>query len=265
MNHPTPSPPRILIVEYDEEIGDVLTLVLEEEGYEARAVPSVDQAFKLLDEQVFHLILCDLPINRPADPFQKALLLCQRGGPAPTGVLTTQNIPPEAAAAHGFAFLLRKPFELEPFLALVAATLNSPLSQEQQRQAQVALRFLEALNADTWDTLEHLSTSDLTAYVPEDGLFSPSKKIEGLRAYHALIKATRRMLPDCHIEEVLIAARPKGLAARYLLRWTAPDGTPQQQAAATLFHFQGERIHQVGVYTNTERLIALREKARVGR
>ncbi len=53
-------PTRILIVDDDSTVRDVIAVLLGEEGYECARVTSADQALELLRAQEFHLVLCDM-------------------------------------------------------------------------------------------------------------------------------------------------------------------------------------------------------------
>ena len=53
----------------------------------------------------------------------------------------------------------------------------------------------------------------------------------------------------------MIYGRPKGLAVRYLASWRLPNFTTQRIVGTTLFHFEGERIREMGESMNPERLL----------
>jgi hypothetical protein len=71
------------------------------------------------------------------------------------------------------------------------------------------------------------------------------------------LEAARTHFPDLRLEEVLVFRRPPGVAARYLMRWRAADGSPQRLTAALQIEFAGERISRIGARVHDERLIAL--------
>src|SRR5581483_6635262 len=95
--------PYILVVDDNEEIRELLELVLEEEGYEVRAVASGDEALKLVREQRPVLII---------SAFTRHL-----GG----------------AARDQVAQIIPKPFYLNQILAEVKATLERDAGRRLQR------------------------------------------------------------------------------------------------------------------------------------
>lgn len=246
---------RILVVEPDDELREALHTTLQEEGYQASSVASLQQALAAVDEQSFHLILADVFVGRSPHSFTEAHLLRRHVHPTPLAVLTTQQIDQEEAARHKFAFIARMPFDLDELLALVAAQLNHPLGAEQQRQAEVVRRFFAALDANDWDTLKTLCADNLTFFPPARMPFDPTKPVRGLDTYLSYAQAAKRFYPDHVTEDVVIYARPKGLAARYQASWCLPNFTMQRLAGTTLFHFEGERIRQIGVSVSLERLL----------
>jgi CheY-like chemotaxis protein len=256
--------PRILIVERDDELLQALATLLQEEGYEVFAAPSLNDALKQLDSQVFSLALVDLFARYAPRAFTEGHILRRRAHPTPIGLLTTQNLAPEEATHQGFAFLLREPFEIEDLLSLVATTIKQPLSLEQQRLAQIVWRFFTALQNADWQTIATLCTEDLAYYPATSSSLTLQRKIQGLSAYIAYAEAARCTMPDSHYDNIMTFARPKGLAARFRVSWTSPGGTHQQMTGATLFHFREERISQIGNHQNTQLVRALARNMHAG-
>jgi CheY-like chemotaxis protein len=246
---------RILVVEPDDDLREVLQTFLQEEGYQVISVASLQQALSAVDEQSFHLVLADVFVGRSPHSFTEAHILRRHVHPAPLAVLTTQQIDQEQAARHKFAFMARMPFDLDELLALVAAQFNHPLSAEQQRQAAVVRRFFAEMDADDWETLKTLCTDDITFFPPAKMPFDPSRRVRGLDAYLTYLREAKRFYPGHVTEDVVIYARPRGLAARYQASWRLPNFTTQRLAGTSLFHFQGERIRQIGVSMSLERLL----------
>ncbi len=246
---------RILVVEPDDDLREALHTTLQEEGYQVSIAASLQHALSAVDEQSFHLILADIFVGRSPHSFTEAHILRRHVHPTPLAVLTTQQIDQEEAARQKFAFIAQMPFDLAELLALVAAQFTLPLSAEQQRQAEVVRRFFAALDADDWDTLKTLCTEDITFFPPAQMPFDPSKRVRGLDTYLAYVQAARRFYPEHVTEDIAIYARPRGLAARYQASWRLPNFTTQRLAGTTLFHFEGERIRQIGVSMSLERLL----------
>lgn len=246
---------RILVVEPDEELRETLCTLLIEEGYQAHYATSLQQAFSLVDEQRFHLILADVYVGRSPHSFTEAHILRRHVAPTPLAILTTQKIAPEDPTRRGFAFFIGMPFDLDELLLLVAAQINPPLSAEQQRQAEVVRRFFAALDADDWDTVKTLCADDVTFVSPVPMPFDPSRRVRGLNNYVLYAQQAKRLYPDHVTEDMVIYGRPKGLVVRYQASWRLPNFTTQRIVGTTLFHFEGERIHQMGVSMNLERLM----------
>jgi CheY-like chemotaxis protein len=262
--NPALSLPSILVVERDDELRDVLTTLLTEEGYKVHPISSLAEALRLLDEQVFHLVLADLFFGRSPHAFREAHILRRRAHPIPVGLLTTQNLAPEEATCQGFAFLLREPFEINDLLARVATAINQPLSPDQQALAEIVWRFFTALQDADWQTLATLCTENLAYYPPTNALSARSRKIHGLRTYLSYAEATRHEMPDSRFSMITLFARPKGLAARYQVSWVAVDGIVRRVVGTSLFHFQGARISQIGNRLNGEHLRSLTGKKHAG-
>ena len=246
---------RILVVEPDEELREILCALLIEEGYQTQHVPSLQQALSAVDEQPFHLILADVYVGRSPHSFTEAHILRRHVAPTPLAILTTQKINPEDPTRQGFAFFISMPFDLDELLLLVAEQINPPLSAQQQRQAEVVRRFFAALDADDWDTVKTLCADDVTFIPPTKMPFDPSRRVRGLKNYLPYVQQAKRFYPNHITEDMVIYGRPKGLAVRYQASWCLPNFRTQRIVGTTLFHFEGERIRQMGVSTNLERLL----------
>src|ERR1051326_7886245 len=144
-------PLRVLIVEDDRDTRDILEAVLSEEGYAVTLAASLQEALAILDEQVFHFILTDLFADALERSLDSIAPLFAHAHPTPIGVMTGWRVAPEDALRAGFTCLVRKPFELDQVLTAIAASLQFPLSTEQQRQVEVVERFYAALNARSWE------------------------------------------------------------------------------------------------------------------
>jgi CheY-like chemotaxis protein len=247
-------PPHLLVADHDEDILALLAALLDQEGYPTHCVTSLEDALALVDEQVFHLVLTDLFAAPPQPRFSAAQRLKQRCYPTPVGILTGWEVTTSEAERLGFAFLLHKPFELEQVLTEIAACLHPPLTPKQEDQAQVIHRFFEVFNARAWDRMPDVCDPDLI-YPPHTNLaWGPPQPLIGLDAYLAQVARTLPHFPDFHFEEVTIFGCPQALAVRATTCWTAHDGQLQRHTGGVLFHFVGERIGQMGITLNAERL-----------
>ncbi len=261
---PARAPARLLIVEQDDSLRELLSELLTEEGYEVQAASDLEEATRLLDQQVFQLVLADLFIGRSPHAFTQGHLLRRRAHPTPVGLLTTQNVLPEEATRLGFVFLLREPFELDDLLALVAQATNLPLSPAQTRLAVIVWSFFAALDREDWEGIASICTEDLTYTVPAHTPFAATRKTEGLNSTCRHLEAIRRNYPGGRFSAIMIFARPRGLAARYQFTWSPPDTPPQQIVVSTLFRFRGERIAHIGNSMNVEHLLTLVSVSKIG-
>ena len=127
--------PRLLIVEDDAELRETLHLVLGEEGYQVTGAASLAQALALLQQETFDCVLTDVFHTPGHPPLQSVLPLLTRAAPTPVGIMTAWNVSEQAAQQEGFACFIQQPFDLEAFMATIAAVVNKPLTPEQVEQA----------------------------------------------------------------------------------------------------------------------------------
>lgn len=247
---------RILVIEPDGELRELLGVALQEEGYQVQSVTSLQQALSVVDEQSFRLILADVYVGRSPHSFTEAHLLRRHVSPTPLAILTTQKIEPTDAAQQGFCFLMRMPFDLDELALLVAAQINPPLSAEQERQSEIVRRFFAAMDNDDWDTLKILFAEDITFFPPDKMPFDPSRRVRGANEYLVYVQKAKHFYPDHVTEDIAIYGRPRGLAVRYQASWRLPNFMTQHIVGTSLFHFEGERIRQIAVSMNLERLLA---------
>ena|ERR1051326_4097592 len=122
-----PSSARLLVVEHDTGIQDLLATFLTSEGYDVSLAASPDEACTLLHEQNFHLVLTDLFSNSRNDRFCAAERLSTSAHPTPVGVITGWHVEEDEIAQHDFAFVIRKPFDVEALVDTITACVPSPL------------------------------------------------------------------------------------------------------------------------------------------
>lgn len=122
----TPSSPaaRLLIIEADQEIRNLLLALLRQEQYRCVAVASVEEARMLLEEQRFDLILAELLETRPCYLFRSAASLQLLAEPTPIALMTGWHITEEEAIRRGFVGLLSKPFDLDHLLEWLAGLVR---------------------------------------------------------------------------------------------------------------------------------------------
>ena len=239
--------PPLLLIEGDGDLQALFTEALTDEGYRVSFASSLEQAFRLAEEQSFALILADLFISRSTAPdLERIRALRSRMYPIPLILLTRLPLS-TPANLEDFAFVLPMPFDLEECLSLIALTINTPLTAEQQRQAQTFHHLLEAIEAGDWQSMADLHTEDVICVPPahsRGGL--AARWFQGKAAFRVWAEGLFRRYQTLQVSDVVLAATPRGLAARYTMRWQAPEGLMQR--AGTLFlRFKGELICQVGI------------------
>ena len=114
---------RVLVVEDDQSIGELLSTVLVDEGYEVRLATGGRQALGLVDAWRPNLILLDLTMNdMDGWTFRNEQ---ERHGLADVPVLVlTGATDPEAQARALSAPVLLKPFLLDELLQSVERLVN---------------------------------------------------------------------------------------------------------------------------------------------
>lgn len=249
------APSRVLVIDDDPDIRDALRLLLEDAGYATAVAASLADAFAQIDTATFQCILTDAFARTPAGALDSIRPLVERAQPTPVGLLTGWRLPQEEIERAGVAFVATKPFDLDQLLASVAAAIATPLTPERQRQAAVVHAYFAALTARDWDALVALCTDDVTYALPGESPFSTT--IAGKAAFRAYTEETYRHFLAARFWDIAVYATPAGLAARFQGAWRAPDGSEPRLTGAVWFQFAAERIHQIGVQLNNERLRAL--------
>jgi DNA-binding response OmpR family regulator len=111
----------VLIVDDDEDIRDTLTELLQDAGYEARALPDAKGLYEVLEQQRPRLVLLDL--NVPGEEGSPAILDRARGeGLLENGkVFALSGLEDSAvrAAALRLDGAVQKPFDVAKLLEMV--------------------------------------------------------------------------------------------------------------------------------------------------
>jgi DNA-binding NtrC family response regulator len=115
---------RILVVEDEASMREVLRIVLEAEGYQVEEAPSLAEARQRFFGQGADLVLCDLllPDGNGLELVAQARTM---GKDTPFVVITAHTTPAQAVTAlrEGAADYLSKPFDVEVLKAVVAKHL----------------------------------------------------------------------------------------------------------------------------------------------
>lgn len=255
---------RILLVQDDPTLQTLLATVLQGEGYTTESASTLEAALTNVEEQLYDLIVTELletilPRREDATDLEGVRRLCQACHPTPVGLLTTWPIDLEAATRAGVAFALQLPCDLEDILGCIADSLNASFTPEQDQQAQLLRRFLEAVSQGDEATLRVLCTSTV-AYSPlTRSVFTKKRAILGIDAYLAYVRLVHQQLPASRMDQVVIVTHKGRLIARYLWSWQGPDGQRQQITGSIQCHFRGELVAQIGEALPTQRLHRLLE------
>jgi signal transduction histidine kinase len=117
---------RILVVDDEQHIRDILSETLREAGYVVETAPNGDEGVRKLRSGSFDLILLDIrmPIHSGLD----VLKLLRRNGGAPpvmiiTGLASSEEL--DEALRLGAAKCIRKPFHLKTLLSDISGILHS--------------------------------------------------------------------------------------------------------------------------------------------
>ena len=259
MNTSASNRPRILVAEQDDALGNLLETILQTEHYDADVAPTLEDALAKVDDSLYDLVVTDLFVTRPPARLDGARRLRRSCQPTPVGILTSWPVPPEEAKHDGFVFVLPKPFDLEVLLERIAALLNKSFTPEQQQQVRVIKAFLEALSTGAWEMLRALCTPDVGYYPLTRSVFTKAREIKGINAYLDFVQQAASRLPDFAIDQSVIFQQRKDLVARYRASWRGPDSQRQGITGSVICRFRGERIFQIAVAQNRQRLLALLE------
>ncbi len=113
---------RILIVEDERDIAQVLTEALREEGYQTSLETDGQRALRTVQEQAFDLLICDIRLPG-ADGFDILRAVRESSPGTPVILMSAYGSIPEAVDAlrlEHAAHYLAKPFAIDQLLATVA-------------------------------------------------------------------------------------------------------------------------------------------------
>ena len=131
---------RILVVDDEEDLREILRFNLESEGFEVEAAASAEEALSFFDTQssIFNLILLDVMMDRMSG-FDMAQRLREQGDQTPIIFLTARDTHDDQLMGFGVGAddYITKPFSFDTVLARVRAVLrrsrpiqNNPESPE---------------------------------------------------------------------------------------------------------------------------------------
>lgn len=129
---PRPLPPRVVIVEDDEGVRDVLAMLFADDGYEVIACAGVEKARAALQSQPPRLLISDLRLgNAPRGGLELVRGVRERCQQPPEAIVLTgmqfSAIPSEIRALEAVgAHLMSKPFDIEALLDLARSLTDWP-------------------------------------------------------------------------------------------------------------------------------------------
>jgi DNA-binding response OmpR family regulator len=250
--------PRILVVERDLSMADLLVTTLQLEHYTPDVASSLEEAHDKVDQELYGLVLTDLFSLFP--PRLEAIKpLRQRCLPTPIGIVSGWHIDQAEAERAGFAFVVEKPFDLDILLDHIRTHLAPTLNALQQEQQEHITAGLAALNARHWEKLGACLTPKVVYLSLTRNLFISARALFGQEALLTYVQQALPALPEFRIDHWIVIPHHGQAVIRFRSSWQGRRGQRQQLAGSLFFHFRGERISQIGLAMNTRRLQAMLE------
>lgn len=166
---------RILVVEDERDVKDLMLLHLRREGHEASAVENGEEALKLLQTHQYDLVVLDWML-----PGLSGLEICKRiNGKTPVLMVTARADTSDIILGLeiGADDYITKPFEVFIFLARVRALLRrTQLNQELNEKTQLQLGDLK-INFESHRV--SLGTQEITLTPSEFKLLAALAKNQG--------------------------------------------------------------------------------------
>lgn len=123
------TPKRILLLDDDKELADTLSEFLCGEGYQVNCVPNGVEGMKLLMQQEFEVIICDLLMpNLPGDMFYLAVSKIKPAMARRFIFISGHQASPkwESFIRNAKALVLWKPFPMHDLLTCVEVVIQKP-------------------------------------------------------------------------------------------------------------------------------------------
>jgi CheY-like chemotaxis protein len=116
---------RVLVVDDERNVLLTYHMLLEQQGYDTTATLTAKEAIRLIENQEFDLLLCDLSLEEKRTGFEVINAARERCAGVPA-VLLTGYASPEAAeyAKENDVAVLYKPIEIEEFLKTISSLLK---------------------------------------------------------------------------------------------------------------------------------------------
>ncbi len=115
---------RILLVEDDLQLRELVTTILEEDGYTVIAVAAPADASAILGHVTFDLVITDGFSRTGAATLVNAADVVRMAGVTPVALFTAHKLDPADALKAGFRDLIVKPFDIDTLECQVQALLR---------------------------------------------------------------------------------------------------------------------------------------------
>lgn len=131
-NAPRIVPPRVVIVEDDEGVREVLEMIFADDGFEVIACAGIEKACATLRTRAPQLLISDLRLgNAPYGGLELVRAARQQSQPSPQAIVLTgmqfSSIPRVLRALTEVgAHLMSKPFDIEALLGLARSLTQWP-------------------------------------------------------------------------------------------------------------------------------------------
>jgi CheY-like chemotaxis protein len=116
---------RVLVVDDEPSVLFTYRLILEQEGYQTTAVPTAREAIEKVNQEDFHLLLCDYSLEEKRTGFDVIEAARRKRPGIPCLLLTgyaNQGTITEAEKAD--VGILFKPIDIEEFLSAIPSKLK---------------------------------------------------------------------------------------------------------------------------------------------
>ncbi len=117
-------PQRLLVVENDLVLRDVVVKILEHEGYAIIAVSKPAEAIALLEHVSFDLVITDGFSGAPGAVLVNSTDVLKSAGATPVALFTAHKLELDAVQAAGFRDLISKPFSIDALWRQVRSLLQ---------------------------------------------------------------------------------------------------------------------------------------------
>ena len=116
---------RVLVVEDEDEVREILTSVLRSDGHAVVACEDGDRALAALEREAFDLVITDLGMPGLSGwDVARAVKELRPGTPVAMVTGWSEQIDPAAAGSEGVDYLIAKPFRRQEIRVMVASALN---------------------------------------------------------------------------------------------------------------------------------------------